>query len=732
MKKIILKIDGMSCSACKSSLEKYLNKQDSIDATVNLVMATALIKYDEKKYNLSDIEHFIENVGFKSLGPYKGKSETNKNYDKLYLIIYLILLIIMMYIMLSNMLNILKLNFLDMHLHPITYGILMLILTIPFIIYGFDILKRGILNLIHKVPNMDSLVTLSVISSFLYSLVNLILIIFKNKALLNNLYFESVAMVIYFVKLGRLIEKNNKEKTRESIEELVTITPEYAYLKSQKELKKVTIDEIKKGDILVCLEGEKIAVDGIITKGTTHIDEAFITGESIPCKKKENDKVLAGSVNIDGVIEYKAEKIGRDSTVSEIVKLVNESINSKLKLERISDKVSSIFVPIVILISIISFVVYLILGKSFNDALITFVTVLVVACPCSIGLSAPVAIVTSNGLCARLGILIKSSEILELASKTKKIIFDKTGTLTYGDIRISRLANYSEYTNEKLLNIVASLEVNSNHPIKSAFKSYNPKYDVIDFRSIEGIGITGIIGRRTFYVGNSKIINDLDIDNPYEDIEDNFKSLGNTILYVIENKKIIGLIGVKDIIRKNTKKVISNLKDMKIDVYMLSGDNIETSNIIADSLNINKENVKASLLPKAKLDYLNELKHDEVVMMVGDGINDAPVLSNASVGVSIGDATDISKNASDVILLNNNLERIVDLINISKKTIKIIKENLFWAFFYNIIMILVALGIFKKFGITITPSIAGLSMIISSLTVVYNSLRLKNNKKQKI
>jgi len=723
MKKIILKIDGMSCSACSSSLEKYLNKQEGIEANVNLVMGTALVKYDEKKYNLNDIDKLILHVGFKSLGEYKSNITNKKSHDKLFLILLLILLVLMMYIMLSNMFNILKLNFLDMHNNSILYGIIMFILTIPFILYGFDIIKRGILNIIHKIPNMDSLVTLSVTASFLYSFINLILIIFGKHNLINHLYFESVAMIIYFVKLGRTIEQSNKEKTRSAIEELVTITPDYANLKVGKEIKKVTIDEVKKGDILVSREGEKIAVDGVITKGMAHIDESFITGESIPNKKKVKDKVLAGSINIDGVIEYKAENIGKDSMVSEIVRLVNDSINSKLKIERISDKISSVFVPIIIIISILSFIIYLILGKSFNEALITFVTVLVVACPCSMGLATPLAIVVSNGLCARLGILIKSSEILEATSKVESIIFDKTGTLTYGDLRISRLANYSSYGNEKLLNIVASLEVNSNHPITKAFKDYNPKYEVLDFRSIPGIGITGIIGRRTFYVGNSKIINDLDIENDYQDIEDNFKNLGNSVLYIIENKKIIGLIGIKDIVRKNTKKVISSLYSLGLDVEILTGDNIETANIIANSLNIS--NVKASLLPKEKLDLLNEIKENKNVMMVGDGVNDAPALSNASVGVSIGDATDISKNSSDIILLSNNLERIVDLITISKKTIKIIKENLFWAFFYNTIMILVALGVFKQFGISISPSIASIMMTLSSLTVVFNSLRLK-------
>ena len=725
MKKILLKIDGMSCSACSNTLEKHLNKQEGIEATVNLVMSSALVKYDSKKYKIEDIENIIEQVGFKSLGEYKTLNDNKKNHDKLFLIIYLFLLIIMMYLMLSNMFNVLKLSFIN----PIIYGLIMFIMSIPFIIYGFDILKSGVLKLIHRRPNMDSLVTLSVISSFIYSFINLILMIFGNKTLINYLYFESVAMIIYFVKLGKYIDKKNKEKTRKAIEELVTITPDFAYKKDGENIKKVTIDEVKKGDILVCKPGNKIAVDGVITKGLSHFNESFITGESKLVKKTVKDNVIAGSINIDGLIEYKALKIGKDSMISEIVRLVNESMNSKMHFERITDKICGMFVPFVIAISLIGFITYLIMGKSFNEALITFVTVLVVACPCALGLATPITVVVANGVCAKLGILVKSSEILEITSKVKKIVFDKTGTLTYGDLRISRLANYSSYGNEKLLNIVASLEVNSNHPISSAFKSYNPKYEVSEFRNIEGIGITGIIGRRTFYVGNYKLLNDLDIENSYEEIEDNFKSLGNTILYVIENKKIIGLIGVKDIVRKNTKKVISSLKDMNLDVYLFTGDNIETAGIIANSLNI--DNVRANLLPKDKLNFLNELKEDNLTLMVGDGINDAPALTSANVGVSIGSASDISKNSSDVIILSNNLERIVDLIKISKKAIKIIKENLLLAFFYNLIMILIALGLFKKYGISLNPVIASICMTLSSLTVVGNSLRLKNYTKSK-
>ena len=723
MEKVILKIDGMSCSACSSAIEKYLNKQDGVKASVNLIMQEALIEYDENKVTLDDLNRFINDTGYKSLGVLNNKIDKKKNNQKYLLIIFGILLIILMYISMSNMIKLPIVSFIDIKKYPSYYGISLLILSIIFIIYGFDIIKNGFIKIIHKSPNMNSLVTIGVISSFIYSLINLILVILGNKNLIYNLYFESVSMIIYFVKLGRFIENINREKTKEAIQGLVQITPEKALLKKKDEILEITIDEVKKGDILICKPGMKIAVDGVITKGSSHLDESFLTGESKTLKKTIDNKVLAGSLNIDGVLEYKALKIGKDSMISEIVRLVSTSINTKSPIERITDKVSSYFVPLIIIIAILTFIIYLIIGKSFNEALITFVTILVVSCPCALGLGAPLAIISAVGKCAKEGILVKTSETLENIYKIDTIVFDKTGTLTYGDLRISRLANYSDYGNTKLLNIVASLESNSIHPIASAFKNYENRYEVSDFKNIPGIGLYGKLGRREFYVGNNKLLKELEIENNHEDIEKDFAKLGNSILYVIENKKIIGIIGVKDIIRKNTKKVIENLKGMNKKIIILSGDNIETANIISKSLGI--DNVIANLLPIEKEKYLKELKTNSKVMMIGDGINDALSIATSNVGVSINSGSDISKNSSDVILLNDDLSKIINLINISKKTIKIIKENLFWAFFYNIIMISIAIGIFKSIGISISPSIASIMMSISSLTVVLNSLRLR-------
>lgn len=726
MKKVILKIEGMSCSACQNRVEKYLNKQAGVEASVNLVMAQALINYDDEKVTLSDLDRFVEEAGYKSLGIYNEKEEEKKDNTKFYLIILAFVGIFLMYVSMSHMIGLPVIPILHMINFPVNYGTALLVLTIPFIIFGSNILVKGIKSLIHKSPNMDTLVTIGVLSSFIYSIVNLFLIINGDNMLVENLYFESSAMIIYFIKLGRYIDKNSKEKTKESIKELVQITPQSAIIKTKNGEKEVTIDEVKKGDILICKPGMKIAVDGIIVDGESHFDEAFITGESKPSKKSKNDKVIAGSINIDGYIEYKAERIGPDSTISEMVRLVVEATNTKAPIGRIADKVSGVFVPSIIVIAILTFIIYLIIGKSFNESIISFVTVLVVACPCALGLATPLALVTSIGTSSKNGILIKKGEILENTKDIDTIVFDKTGTLTYGKLSISKINNYSNYGDKEILNIISSIEHNSTHPIANAFKEYyDSKIKVSNFDNISGIGLSAVVNKKEIYVGNSKLFKELNINNKYEQDEKELTKNGNSIVYVIEDKKVIALIGVKDIVRSNAKDTIKKLKDMNKEIIMLSGDNEQTANIIAKELGINK--VIANVLPGEKEKVLNDLKKDKhKVMMIGDGINDAPSLVTSDIGVSLSGATDIAGDSADVILVQDDLSRIITLFSISKKAMRIIKQNLFWAFIYNILMIPIAVGLLKPFNISLSPMIASIAMTISSLTVVLNALRLKN------
>ncbi|MCX4364362.1 MAG: heavy metal translocating P-type ATPase [Bacilli bacterium] len=733
MKKICLSVDGMTCSACSNGLEKYLIKQDGIkEAFVNLVLANVSITYDEEKLDIDKIETFISKAGFESLGEFKEISNNKNKSEKRKFIIYSILAVLLMYISMGHMINLPTIPFLDPRHFSLNYMFTLLFLTILFIIYGFDILRNGYKNLIHKTPNMDTLVSIGVITSFLYSLYNMYLVINGNTSLIMNLYFESSSIVIYFIKMGRFIDGISKDKTKEAIQKLVSITPQKATIKVNGELREVTLDEIKKGDIVVCKAGEKVAVDGEILAGSSHLDESFITGESKPVMKTNGSKVIAGSLNYDGYIEYKAERIGKESTISEIVKLVVEATNTKAPIAKIADIVSGYFVPFVIIIAIITFIVYLILGNNLDESIITFVTVLVVACPCSLGLATPLAIIVSEGLCATNGILVKKSEILEIASKTNVVVFDKTGTLTYGKLKISEFVNFSNMKDDEILQMVGSLESKTTHPIANAFKNYMEDKkismkEVNGFKNVAGYGITGKVDNKEIILGNSKIIEKYKIENKYNDEEVLLAKKGNSVIYVVIDKKIVALIGVNDIVREEAKSVIKELSNMKIETIMLTGDNEATAKSIANELGIKK--VIANVLPKDKANIVKELKRENnLVMMCGDGINDSPALATADIGVSVNSGTDIAADSSSVILTQNNLNSIIALIKISKRTIGIIKQNLFWAFFYNTLMIPIAMGLFKCVGITINPMIASLAMVLSSITVIINTLRLKQKK----
>lgn len=728
MKKVILKIEGMTCSACSSGLEKFLNKQRGIKANVNLVLSQALIEYEDN-ISIEDINKYIKEAGFESLGVYNPNEKKQKDH-KISFAFFSILAFIILYISMAPMLGLPSISFLSINKFPERYAITLLLLTLPFFFFGKDIFISGARNLIHKTPNMDTLVSIGVIASFLYSLFGTIMIFDHHTHYVHHLYFESAAIVIYFIKLGRFIDKKSKERTGSAIKELVQITPTKALLKIENDEKEVSIDEVKMNDILIAKPGMKIAVDGIIISGITHVEEAFITGESTPVKKQENDTVVAGSINLDGYILYKALKIGKQSTISEIVKLVIEATNTKAPIAHLADKVSLYFVPTIVAISILTFFLSLLLNLSFSDSLTSFVNVLVVACPCALGLATPLAMVISVGMCAKQGILIKQSKTLEQAHKINTIVFDKTGTLTYGNMRIEKILLFDKYSETEVLKYAASLENHSSHPISKAFIE-EAKFkkislqNVTNFKSLPGIGLSGIINGKNIFVGNYKLFSNLNIKNIYEKEEKEFRSTGSSIVYVVINQSIVALIGINDIVRKSSKNTISKLKQLGKEVIMLTGDNHDTANKIGHEIGI--QNIIANVMPAEKVSTIKKLmKSGKKVMMIGDGINDAPSLASADIGVSVSNGTDIAANSSDVILMNDNLEKIISLLMISNNTIKIIKQNLFWAFFYNVCMIPIAAGVLVPFGIHMNPMIAGFAMMISSFTVILNSLRLKN------
>ena len=768
MKKVLLKIDGMTCSACSSGLEKYLNKQYGIiNATVNLVMNNASVEYDENKLDIPQIEKFVQKAGFESLGIDNfQKEEKKKSREKYKLWGFTAIAILTLYIAMGHMVGLPEFPFLSMHSYPINYTIALLILSIISIIMGWDILKNGYKNLIHKTANMDTLVGLGVLSSFLYSIYGTYMIFTGHHDYVENLYFESVVIILFFIHIGRYVEARNKDKTKEAIQSLMMITPNKATILKNGKEKQVTLDEIVKGDIVICRPGEKIAVDGEVIEGITHIDESFVTGESVPSKKEVGSKVIAGSINYEGTIKYKAEKIGKESTVSEIVRMVVEATNTKAPIAKIADKISGYFVPAIIIIAILSAIVWLIIGQTPAFAINVFITVLVVACPCSLGLATPLAIVVSSGVASREGILIKNSESLENVHKVKTIVFDKTGTLTKGKLSVSKMFNYERLcgveidTNAEILKVVASIENKSEHPIARGIVDFAKENNIAigevqNFKNIEGYGVSAEWNNTKYLIGNSKLMkeNSIDISDAIHD-EEELENDGNSILFIaeeIKNKghendkkeikstenleekenrtfthqqfKLIALIGVKDVIKDNAYDVINKLHNQNIDVVMLTGDNEKTAESIAEKIGIT--NVIANVLPKEKAEKIKELKQNGLVMMCGDGINDSVSLVTADIGVAVGSGTDIAMDSSDVVLMQDDLEKIPELMDISRRTIRNIKQNLFWAFFYNICMIPIAMGIFSIWGLTMNPMFASLAMTLSSITVTLNSLRLR-------
>ena len=716
MKNIILNVGGMTCSGCSAGLEKYLNKQDGIfSASVNLVLATVKIEYDENLLDVNKLNKFIGEAGFTSYG-----EEYNKNKrrpERLVLLIYTVLTILLMYISMGNMFKITMPNIVNMHFNPIIYSISLAAITFLYFIYGFDIIKSGIKNLVHRMPNMDSLIMIGVIVNYLYSLFNMILVFKGDMNGLHHLYFEASAMTILFVKIGRFIDKNNRIKATDAVRGLVSVTPKKAVKLVDGEEKTVTINEISKGDIIVCRPGEKIAVDGIVRKGRTNINEALITGESKPVHKEVGNEVIAGSINCNGYIEYEAVRIGRETNISNIVKMVVEATNSKTEIQKFVDKVSGIFVPAIFILAVLASILNFVIIKDISIAVNVFVTVLVVACPCALGIATPLAMVVSIGKLSKNGIFIKSSESLEILNGIKNIVFDKTGTLTNGKFSV-----VDKNISDENMQILQSIEFNSKHPIAQSiceFSDFN-KIEVTNFREIEGYGLQADIGNITYYVGSSKFVKEQCINNIYGNDEEKFLNNGYTIVYLFNNDGVLGIVGLADTVKDGVKELIQELKNRNKNIYMLTGDNEAAAKIIANEIGI--DNVESNLTPKQKLVYVSNMNDDtNSVMMVGDGINDSPSLKSAAIGVSVEGGSDVSADSSDIILMNSNIGIISLLLKVGKKTNRIIKQNLFWAVFYNCLMIVIATGLLP---IHINPMIASMAMMMSSLMVVFNSLRL--------
>lgn len=707
-------VEGMTCAACSSHVEKAVSRiKGVISVSVNL-MTTEM--YVESESSLDKkISEAVSKAGYKLV--YEKASETVDN-KLLKLIISIILGVILLYVSMGHMIG------LPMIKNKIISGLLELLLTIPIVMLNFHYFINGFKKLIKFAPNMDSLIAIGGFASFTYSLALLLIIIIKGDIdSTTHFYFDSTAMILVLVSLGKFLESKSKGKTLSAITSLMKLAPKECIILDGNEEKTIPTKDVKKGDIVICKQGMSVPIDGIVIEGAANVDESNVTGESMPVAKEEGNEVISSSYVLNGYLKIEAEKVGEDATINQIIRLVNEASNSKAPISRLADKVAGKFTYIVMGIALVSFIVNLIL-KDFAFALNTGISVLVVSCPCALGLATPLAIMVGTGVAAKRGILVKNAEVLENTEKIKTIVCDKTGTITNGKPTI-----VSDIDDE-LLKIAYSLEKLSSHPLAYAIKeeancrNIEP-YEVKRYQTIEGVGIAGSINRKRYMASN---LNGLDFSLITKELiekidEDSKKGIMDII---ISNKKqIVGIIQMTDQVPETSYNAIDKLKKMGIDVVMLTGDKKGTAKKISNDLDI--KNVFFEVMPQDKQTIIKKIKKEStgLVAMVGDGVNDAIALTEADIGISVGKGTDIAIDSSDIVLLHNDLNGLPEVIELSKRVMKTIKINLFWAFFYNAIGITFASGLlYYPFKILMNPMICALAMSVSSLFVTINSLSI--------
>lgn len=751
-KKLELKIDGISCQACVAKIERKLSRTDGVEkALVNISNNMADIEYDEKEIKASEIMKIIEKLGYtpKRREDLKDKEEALRAEKKLKSEltkskIAIVLSLILMYISMSHMFGLPVPHIIYPVDHIFNYVAIQFIIAVTVMIIGKRFYKVGFRQLFMLSPNMDSLVAVGTSSAFIYSLyISYKIFADNNIHLMHSLYYESAAMIIAFVMLGKYLETLSKGKASAAIKKLVNFQAKKANIIRNGEIVEIDINEVSKGDIVFIKPGEKIPVDGTIIEGHSTIDEAMITGESIPVEKLENDKVYSGSINKDGALKVVVNATEGETLISKIAKLVEDAQMTKAPIARLADKVSLIFVPTVIFIAIFAALLWWFLIKynvvsvsqnHFEFVLTIFISILIIACPCSLGLATPTAIMVGTGKGAELGILIKSGEALEKLNEIDTIVFDKTGTLTEGTPKVIDIVSIGNVlSKDEILKIAASMEVNSEHPLgKAVYDEAKEKnvelYDVKKFLSISGRGVIGEIEEKKYLLGNKKLLLDNGISNLHEEEIHRYELEGKTTILLADEEKLIAFITLADVVRNESIKLIEKLKKENIKTYMLTGDNERTAKVIAKKLGI--DDVIAEVSPEDKYKKVKDLQEQgRKVVMVGDGVNDSPALAQADVGMAIGSGTDIAIESADIVLMSKDIETILTAIRLSKATIKNIKENLFWAFFYNSCGIPIAGGLLYLFtGHLLNPMLAGLAMGLSSVSVVTNALRLKRFK----
>lgn len=736
--KQIFDVRGMSCATCAMQVEKAIKKLPGIEeASVNLASEKLTVIYDPDQVSTDEMIDKAGHAGY-GLTPDAEDILANRRQEKekeLKLIrnkvlAAIILMLLLLYIAMGHMVGVPMPQWMDPDVHPAAVALYELFLTIPVIIIGKKFYQFGFINLWNRTPNMDTLVALGTSSALIYSFVSTYNLLLHPGASLHQypLYYETAVVIIALVMLGKYLETRSKNRTSEAIRTLVDKAPKMAWLIENGQEQPIDIKKVKPGDLLLVKPGELIPTDGVVIAGVSAVDESMFTGESFPVEKREGDKVNGGSVNKQGVLTMRAEAVGNDTLLARIIRMVDEAQLSKAPIEKLANVVAGYFVPVVLVIALLSGFGWFMYSGDFTFSLTIFIAVLVIACPCALGLATPTAILVGSGRGAQLGILFRNSETLETVHRANVLVFDKTGTITEGAPRLMEVKLLTQqYTRDELLLWVASVERFSEHPlaeavILSAKDSGSELLPVNKFESVPGKGVRGVVEGRSILIGNDSF------SSPDENALNQALSMslkGLTTVYIAVNGILCAVLGIADPVKKSAAQTIERLKSMGFTIYMLTGDNQHTADVIAASVGIDR--VIAGVLPDQKLHYIKELQEQgNKVIMVGDGVNDAPALARADVGIAIGSGTDVAIESADIVLMHNNLEDIPVAIRLSRATILNIKENLFFAFLYNSLGIPVAAGLLYIWGgPLLNPMFAAMAMSLSSVSVVLNALRLK-------
>lgn len=733
------KVEGMTCSACAARIEKVTGKMDGVEnSNVNFANSTLNISFDKDKVSINDIKAKVEKLGYKLLDASQEdehqktkEKETKKMKNRL--IWSAVFTIPLFIISMGHMFGLHLPHIIDPMYNPLNFALIQFILTTIVIFICRDFFIHGFKNLFMRSPNIDSLIAIGAGAAYAYGIFAIYHIYMGDSSYAMQLYFESAGTILTLISLGKYLETLTKGKTSEAIKKLMGLAPKTATILVDGNEKVVSIDDVQVGDLILVKPGEKLPVDGEVIEGYTSIDESMLTGESIPAEKKVGDTVFGASINKNGRIVYKATKVGKDTVISQIVKLVEDAQGSKAPIAKLADTISGYFVPVVISLAIISSLAWYFSGESKIFALTIFISVLVIACPCALGLATPTAIMVGTGKGAENGILIKSGEALETTQNLNTVVFDKTGTITEGKPKVTDII-CENISQEELLILAASAEKGSEHPlgeaiVRDAEEKHLTLKAVSNFEAIPGKGIQCSIDDNLVLLGNQKLMNEKHIAlGSLLNASEELASKGKTPMFIALNGKIAGIIAVADTVKETSKKAIETLQKMGLEVVMLTGDNLKTAKAIAKEVGVDR--VIAEVLPQEKAEKVKELQNEgKKVAMVGDGINDAPALAIADIGMAIGSRTDIAMESADIVLMKGDILHVVGAIQLSRQTMKNIRENLFWAFGYNTLGIPVAMGILHIFGgPLLNPMIGALAMSFSSVSVLLNALRLKRFK----